>query len=268
MQKKNESAISISDAAELARQRRKDVPGYRSGATTSDEGSSFATTPAHLASPAPETAAAGAGARVDPLGKAVKIAEHEDAHIILPPSARHATASGTLAGIRRCVVDLSGNGEGGSAAQQPFAGLTVKGIERSLVICGHVAGAVHLTGVEDSVVVVAARQFRMHESRNTRVYLQCGSRPIIEGCTGIGFAPLPERYLSEEEKSGLRDGVEREKGMWREVDDFKWLRAERSPNWRILEGGERVDEEVWREKVGGGPGVGVGDVLAAVGVTI
>ena len=116
MQKKNESAISISDAAELARQRRKDVPGYRSGATTSDEGSSFATTPAHLASPAPETAAAGAGARVDPLGKAVKIAEHEDAHIILPPSARHATASGTLAGIRRCVVDLSGNGEGGSAA--------------------------------------------------------------------------------------------------------------------------------------------------------
>lgn len=57
-------------------------------------------------------------------------------------------------------------------------------------------GPAHLTGVEDSVVVVACRQFRMHESRGVDVYLWCGSRPIIEACEGVRFAPLPSCFVS------------------------------------------------------------------------
>lgn len=78
---------------------------------------------------------------------------------------------------------------------RPFATLTLKNIKASLIICGHVNGAIHLTNVKDSVIVVAARQFRMHESAQCDVYLQCGSRPIIEDCRGVRFAPLPDVYV-------------------------------------------------------------------------
>lgn len=262
MQKKNESAISISDAVELAKQQRRTVPGYESGATTSDE-SSAATTPAHLQSPAPELAAGNGNPTAGSMGKAVKMHDYSGVHIILPPQERHASTSATLANIKRCVIDLGSSSPSEenllSQKQQTFAGLTLKNISHSLIICGHVSGPIHLTGVTESVVVVATRQFRMHESRDTAVYLHAASRPIIEDCRGILFAPLPEAYTTN---------LDREtENQWQQVDDFKWLRSgEKSPNWGILDEEKRAEERVWREVVGGGPGVGVDDILKAVGV--
>ncbi|KAI7099111.1 hypothetical protein KC352_g38263, partial [Hortaea werneckii] len=100
MQKKNESAISISDAVELAKQQRRAVPGYESGTTTSDE-SSAATTPAHLQSPAPELAAGNGNPTAGSIGKAVKMHDHTGVHIILPPHERHASTSATLSNLTR-----------------------------------------------------------------------------------------------------------------------------------------------------------------------
>jgi len=51
-----------------------------------------------------------------------------------------------------------------------------------------------------------------------------------------------------------------------QVDDFKWLKAEPSPNWSILDASHRVDEAVWRDVVPGRPGLGPEDVLKAVGL--
>ena len=79
---------------------------------------------------------------------------------------------------------------------QPFAGLTIKNVKESLLICGTVNGAAHITGLERSVIVVASRQVRMHECIDVVVYLRCSSRPIIEDCRGIKFAPLPKEYVS------------------------------------------------------------------------
>jgi tubulin-specific chaperone C len=54
--------------------------------------------------------------------------------------------------------------------------------------------------------------------------------------------------------------------MYDQVDDFKWLKSEPSPNWSVLPPSERVPEEVWREVVPGGPGWGVDDILKSVGI--
>lgn len=261
--RKNESAISLSDAAELAHERRMDA---------SSNESSFATTPAELMSPAGEpedddaTAASTQSYSTTQLkagrqpsfsqSKSVNLSHHDGVHIILPAAAGQATASGTLALITRCVVDMGSP----TRAVRPFATLTLKHIRDSLVVCGHVSGAAHLTKISNSIVVVASRQFRMHESRNVDVYLRCGSRPIIEDCTGIRFAPLPETYAAEGEEG--REG----ENMWDQVDDFKWLRSEPSPNWRAMKAEERLEERVWREVVPGGPGKGVEDVLREVGL--
>ena len=134
----------------------------------------------------------GSGIRRPSFSNASKItiSKHEGLHIILPTSASHATSSGTVSNLHRCVVDLSP-----ATANGPFAALYLKNIKDSLIICGQIAGAIHITGMENSVVVTSCRQFRMHDSKNVDIYLHSASRPIFEDCNGLRFAPLPEVYV-------------------------------------------------------------------------
>jgi hypothetical protein len=51
-----------------------------------------------------------------------------------------------------------------------------------------------------------------------------------------------------------------------QVDDFKWLKAEHSPNWSVMEAAKRVKDAVWKDIVPGGPNTGLEDILKAVGL--
>lgn len=210
---KNSSAVSINDAAELAAQQRLEPPSI-SGIGSSNE-SSLATTPANLMSPPNEIDAkdtlgdlpsfpknyneemmkgATGPIRKPSFSQAtnVNISGHNGLHIILPSSASRATSSGSLTKLNRCIVDMSVP----TANNAPFAGLALKNIKGSLIIAGHVAGAAHITGVENSVIVVASRQVRMHDCKNVDIYLHCASRPIIEDCSNVRFSPIPQCYVS------------------------------------------------------------------------
>jgi len=209
---KNGSAISLNDAAELAAEKRL-APNFRPGFKSSAE-SSLATTPANLATPPGEREntvgdlpsfrknyneemmrpGASGPVRKPSFSQAtnVNISGHTGLHIILPSSASRATASGSLTQLNRCIVDMSVPTANGA----PFAGLALKNIQSSLIIAGHVAGAAHITAVEDSIIVVASRQVRMHDCKNVEIYLHCASRPIIEDCSNVRFAPIPECYVS------------------------------------------------------------------------
>lgn len=123
--------------------------------------------------------------------QSVKLSGHEDIHILLPVSASRATASGSLTNIKSCVVDMSDPTTQGP----PFQGLALRDIENSVIVAGRVDGPVHITAVRNSVIVVAARQARIHECVDVDVYLICGSHPIIEDCSGMRFAPLPAPYV-------------------------------------------------------------------------
>ena len=196
----------------------------------------------------------------------VVLSGHTGLHIILPLSASRATAYGSLTDLATCVVDMSvptastARGGGGAA----FQSLMLRNIERSLIIAGHVQGAVHITGLKNCVVVVAARQVRIHECDRVDVYLRCGSRPIIEDCRRMRFAPLPQAYANEGE--GAEAEGSSNNNQWDQVDDFKWLRSDASPNWSVLPEAERLPETVWTGAVAGGPSLGTEDVLKAVGI--
>jgi hypothetical protein len=56
--------------------------------------------------------------------------------------------------------------------------------------------------------------------------------------------------------------------QWDQIDDFKWLQAEPSPNFSLLPAAERVEDRVWKEKVPGGHGDGLDQILKAVGVSV
>lgn len=267
--RKNASAISINDAAELAQSQKLRAPVYVSD--TSNANSSFAPTPLDKLSPGEERRQldfaadtveedgidgieAGPGIRKPSFSNAAKvtISKHEGLHIVLPTSAAHATSSGTVSNLRHCIVDLSPPTANGA----PFAALYLKNIKDSLIICGQVAGAIHITDVVDSVIVISCRQFRMHDSKNTDVYLHSASRPIFEDCDGLRFAPLPEAYATPETLQSSN--------QWDQIDDFKWLKAEPSPHFSIFPESERVKDEVWRDKVPGGHDVSLDDILKAV----
>ncbi|TID05247.1 Tubulin-specific chaperone C [Colletotrichum higginsianum] len=185
--------------------------------------------------------------------KDIAIFGQEGLHIILPSSASRATSSGRLTDLKGCVVDMSLALSGTTS----FANLALKNIERSLIVAGNVAGPAHITGVSDSIIVVSARQVRIHECRNVDIYLHCSSHPIIEDCSNMRFAPLPASFDTPE------DPV---KNQWDQVDDFKWLKSEPSPNWGVLPEEQRLAEEIWTKVVPGERGKDLQDILKAVGV--
>jgi hypothetical protein len=148
-------------------------------------------------------------------------------------------------------------------------------VHSSLLLLGTVNGAVHATGLEHCVLVVRARQLRMHECRQCVVYADVASGPIVEDCAGMAFAPAPPpaHHAVAAAAATAAAAVTADGGgaappnQWDKVQDFKWLRSEPSPNWSVLPQEERLGEEVWRGVVpGGGKGKGVGDILQAVGV--
>ncbi|KAF5136910.1 Tubulin-folding cofactor C [Metarhizium anisopliae] len=145
-----------------------------------------------------------------------------------------------------------------TAQGKPFPGLALRNISNSLIVAGHVNGPVHITGVADSIIVVTARQVRIHECKNVDIYLHCTSHPIIEDCTGMRFAQLPKCYSIEGESS--------KENQWDQVDDFKWLKAGQSPNWTTLSDAEALDEALWTNVVPGQPGVSVEETLKKVGI--
>ncbi|ORY58794.1 tubulin binding cofactor C-domain-containing protein [Pseudomassariella vexata] len=179
-----------------------------------------------------------AGVRKPSFSSAKNIAIYDQTglHIMLPSSASHATSSGSLTNLDECIVDMTVPTSGSMGA--PFAGLAIKDVKKSLLVCGTVAGPVHITGVKDSVVVVAARQVRVHECERVDVYLHCRSHPIIEDCKGMQFAPLPECYMNN---------LDAANNQWDQVDDFKWLKTEPSPNWSLMSEEKRIPRELWEK---------------------
>lgn len=217
--KKNGSAISLSDAAALAAEGRRSVRGYRSPGASS-VGSSANNTPNYPSTPLnepdkqhqerpefaptsfPATSAADIELKAPPQAKPphsfeaqgisnVSVDNHYGLHIMLPASGSSSTVPASITSLRHCVVDMSIP----TADGKPYASLTVKDIEESLLICGSVNGPAHITGMDHSVIVVSCRQFRMHNCKDVDVYLSCSSNPIIEDCSNIRFTRIPKAYV-------------------------------------------------------------------------
>ncbi|PWW80236.1 TBCC-domain-containing protein [Tuber magnatum] len=122
-----------------------------------------------------------------------------------------------------------------------FSSAAVKNVTNTLLyLSGAINGPTHLTSLTNATILVACRQLRMHDAKNVDVYLLCSSRPIIEDCSGIRFAPLDAHVGGEWESVN---------NLWDQVDDFKWLKSEHSPNWEVMREEERIGQGEW-EKVG------------------
>ena len=50
------------------------------------------------------------------------------------------------------------------------------------------------------------------------------------------------------------------------MDDFKWLKAEHSPNWSVLPEEQRIADDVWTNDVPGAPRISADDILKKLGI--
>lgn len=107
------------------------------------------------------------------------------------------------------------------------------------VYVGAVFGSVLIEEVEGCVFVMASHQIRIHHAKGTDFYLRVRSRPIIEDCSGVRFAPYCLSY-NDIDRDLNKSNLDEETGNWENVDDFKWLRAVQSPNWSIIPESDRI----------------------------
>ncbi|KAF5747352.1 tubulin-folding cofactor C-like [Tripterygium wilfordii] len=136
----------------------------------------------------------------------------------------------TLSDLDSCEVRLIGS------ARAIFA----HRLRNCRVYAGPVTGSILIDNVEGCVFVLASHQIRIHEAKACDFYLRVRSRPIIEDSNGVRFAPYCLRYQGIEED--LEEaGLHEETANWANVDDFRWLRAVQSPNWTVLEEGQRIE---------------------------
>ena len=116
------------------------------------------------------------------------------------------------------------------------------GLERCQVYSGPVSGSCFIENANDTSFHIASRQVRIHDSERCCFLLNVCSRPIIENCTGLQFGQYKLKFPSLDELLE-RCGLLNNANLWDQVDDFKWLRKQHSPNWSILpstENGEVV----------------------------
>ncbi|KAL9108377.1 MAG: hypothetical protein Q9227_006837 [Pyrenula ochraceoflavens] len=282
--RKNPSAISLSDAAEIAEENRRHVPGYLSPGSSSVQ-SSLVPTPQQSNTPpideaAPNNTSTADNAKTDdqqpspkptnetsntttstspprpslpkPNSSTISISHQTSTHILLPSTPSRPSLPATLSHLSHCVIDTSFHSPSSSSlSHPPFASLTIKSAHSSLLLAAPVDGPTHITSVTDSVLVlVRTGQLRMH------------------GCKNV------KRSSSDPAQIDL----------WDQIDDFnnpsqssqqptptnppqtQPQSAHARKNWRTMQPQELVPEEVWTEVVPGGPGWSLEDILRAVGV--
>ncbi|XP_074580245.1 tubulin-folding cofactor C [Curcuma longa] len=129
----------------------------------------------------------------------------------------------TLSDLNSCEIYLKGR----------LRALFIHRLTNCRVYSGPVLGSILIEEVNDCLLMLASHQIRIHHATATDFYLRVRSRPIIEDCSAVRFAPY--RLFYEGIDTELRDcGLGEETRNWANVDDFKWLRAVQSPNWSLI----------------------------------
>ncbi|KAF3915693.1 hypothetical protein AA313_de0208318 [Arthrobotrys entomopaga] len=216
------------------------------------------------------------------------ISSHENTHLQIPKPTQKTTIL-SLSNLNSCIVTPSpsppssttnsndndndnndnNNNNKDKDDNKYYTTLSVTSITSSLLIIHpQISGPAHLTSLRNTTILLSCHQFRLHSSHNVDIYLKCGSRPIIEDCSGIRISYLPCTLNDSNDSNSSNNNNNRggssggggsnyttnttgggdgeDKGMYNKVDDFNWLKVDKpSPNWRCLEDSERIGDEVW-----------------------
>lgn len=109
------------------------------------------------------------------------------------------------------------------------------------IFSGPVSTSIFAENCENSILVIACQQLRLHSSKNIQIYLHVTSRAIMEDCTDINVAPYNWKYFGIEkdfEKANLSVCI----NNWKCFDDFNWLNEKHSPNWKEIKDEDQIKD--------------------------
>ena len=160
-----------------------------------------------------------------------------------------------------------------------FRALRLQNLRDCVVFGGCVTGPVYVEDCAGCSFFLCAQQLRIHRTAESDFHVKAVAGPIIEGCSGLVFGPIDRAHRSL--RGHLAEhGMLRKPNLWRDVKDFRWLKAQQSPHFSLVgaggwgqserlaravgglgDGGHAVErlEEGWDSADGGGGGEGDGD---------
>eukprot|EP01060_Flectonema_neradi_P029111 TRINITY_DN3951_c0_g1_i1.p1 TRINITY_DN3951_c0_g1~~TRINITY_DN3951_c0_g1_i1.p1 ORF type:complete len:302 (+),score=72.18 TRINITY_DN3951_c0_g1_i1:45-908(+) len=117
---------------------------------------------------------------------------------------------------------------------KPSASTFLSDLTNCKVLIKPIDGSVFINSCTSCTFIVAARQLRVHNTKSSSFYLHCSSEPIIEDCSEVTFAPYNWDF-DDKEALFASTTLTPDNNKWNQVNDFKWLKAQQSPNWSLLE---------------------------------
>lgn len=126
----------------------------------------------------------------------------------------------SLTNLQGCTVHLQG----------PMSALQIRALVECKVSTGPVTGPTFVYGAEDCTLQLASHQIRIHNAHRCTVHIRARSNPIIEHSDGLQFTSYTPAYAGCDDQLQAA-GLHEDSGLWREVQDFGWLKHSQSPNW-------------------------------------
>ena len=108
------------------------------------------------------------------------------------------------------------------------------------IYLGCICGGTHITNCINSKIYLISHQLRIHQTTNSNFYVLTNSNPIIEHSKDNIFHPLKIKYDGFENNLKI-SGIDINKNNWDQVQDFQWLKKDKSPNFQTDETNELIE---------------------------
>jgi len=137
----------------------------------------------------------------------------------------------SLVGLQQCDIYLCDN---------IMKALRISDLSDCNIYCGAVQGSVLILNCRGCKFMLAAQQIRIHTSSNCDFYVAVRSKPIIEQCHQVRFAPYSFNFPSKDEHWQNMNFKDDHQNLWSQAEDFDWLKSTQSPNWTTIPEDQRV----------------------------
>ena len=121
-----------------------------------------------------------------------------------------------------------------------FKACYINNCQNCNIFLGCICGGAHITNCVNSKIYLITHQLRIHQTINSDFYTLTNSNPIIEHSKENVFHPLKIKYEGFENNL-KKSGIDINNNNWNQVQDFQWLKKDKSPNFNVDENNELVE---------------------------
>ena len=111
-----------------------------------------------------------------------------------------------------------------------FKACYINNCQNCNIYLGCICGGTHITNCINSKIYLITHQLRIHQTTKSDFFVLINSNPIIEHSQENIFHPLKIKY-GEFDTNKKISGVDESNNKWNQVQDFQWLKKDKSPNF-------------------------------------